>query len=63
MKRHATEDVDEPDRTLCGRALPIVAGRVVTLTAVGARTVHVDNADPDCKRCLRVIEARLRKEP
>lgn len=47
MKRHATDDVDPVTHTLCGRALP----------------ARIDNADPDCKRCLRVIAARLRKEP
>lgn len=42
MKRHATEDDDGP-LTLCG------AYRA---------SVHVDNAVPDCGRCLRSIRAR-----
>lgn len=46
MKRHATDDVDRPDKTLCGREMP----------------ADVDNANPDCKACLRVIAARLRRD-
>lgn len=39
---HATEDELDPDRTLCGLALPR----------------PIDNAAPTCKRCKRVIAAR-----
>ncbi len=45
-KSHATENVDDPERTLCGEA-------------VAARTI--DNANPGCKRCLRVIASRYRR--
>lgn len=51
MKRHATEDVSEPDRTLCGEKLP----------PKERSAFRIDNANPDCKRCERVIAARLRK--
>lgn len=43
MKRHATEDVKDPERTLCGEP---------------ASTHTIDNADPDCARCMRVIKSR-----
>lgn len=45
-KFHATDDVDPVEQTLCGRPLPC----------------SVDNANPSCGSCLRVIAARLRKE-
>lgn len=43
MRKHATEHVTKPDRTLCGEAVDEVA---------------VDNAAPDCRRCRRVIRSR-----
>jgi hypothetical protein len=43
MRKHATEDVFEPERTLCG---------------LGVAAVKVDNCDPTCKRCRRVIRSR-----
>ncbi len=48
MKRHATEDTDAPVRTLCGEKIP------------ERSALKIDNADPDCKRCQRVIAARYR---
>lgn len=51
FKKHATEDlpVYAGDRTLCGETIP------------ERSALRIDNADPDCKRCLRVIDARLRE--
>lgn len=46
MKKHATDDVSPVTHTLCGLGLPR----------------PVDNAHPDCKRCLRAIAKRLRME-
>lgn len=51
MKRHATEPPD-PRNPYLG----------LTLCKRVARDVTVDNAMPDCKRCLRVIAARLKRE-
>lgn len=48
FKRHATENVDAPTRTLCGEKIP------------ERSALLIDNAIPDCKRCLRVIAARTR---
>lgn len=48
-KRHATDDVDTATHTLCGLAL---AGRVLP-------SLKIDNADPNCGRCLRVIKSRI----
>lgn len=47
---HATEDHDDVERTLCGQGL---------VTTHGLLT-QVDNANPNCKRCLRSIEKRTR---
>lgn len=47
-KRHATENVDRAERTLCGETIP------------ERSALLIDNAMPDCKRCLRVITARTR---
>lgn len=47
MKRHATEDVSEPERSLCGEKI--------------GSAMKVDNANPTCKRCERCIASRLRK--
>ncbi len=46
LKRHATEDAIKPDRTLCGE------------TILERPCLKIDNADPDCGRCLRVIRSR-----
>lgn len=43
MRTHATEDVHDPQKTLCGAAVT---------------KVHVNNHDPDCGRCIRVIRSR-----
>jgi hypothetical protein len=48
---HATEPVDEPDRTLCGHYLE----RPAHLEAL-----KIDDANPTCRACLRIIGARLR---
>lgn len=46
IRRHATEDADNADRTLCGRPT----------------TGHqVDNSAPDCRGCIRVINSRCFK--
>ena len=45
-RQHATEDVDEPDKTLCGAPL--------------SPTVLVDNVNMDCRRCIKVIRSRCR---
>lgn len=50
FKRHATENVDEPDRTLCGE------------TILARSALIINNADPNCLRCMRVIDARYRSE-
>jgi hypothetical protein len=48
FKAHATDDVVPVDRTLCGEH-------------IGERScLRIDNAMPNCKRCLRVIAARTR---
>jgi hypothetical protein len=43
LRKHATDDIIEPDETLCGRA---VDGSVI------------DDADPTCRSCLKVIRSR-----
>lgn len=51
MKRHATDDVSTPTHTLCGERIP------------ERSALRIDNADPDCKRCLRSITKRIRENP
>lgn len=46
MRKHATEHVIGPTVTLCGEP---IANR------------SINNNDPDCKRCLRVIRSRCFK--
>lgn len=48
MKRHATEHVDSLDRTLCGKSI----------SQGGESSIQIDNCDPDCGSCLRVIRSR-----
>jgi hypothetical protein len=57
MVKHATADLPTPTKTLCSEPLH-VAGTTRT-------RVRVDNADPDCKRCLRSIARAIRtnREP
>jgi hypothetical protein len=43
MKRHATEDTDDPTATLCGRPSEAAA---------------IDNAAPTCRTCRKVIQSR-----
>lgn len=56
-KSHATEDTTPITHTLCGID--------ITLDVEGWRPTpktKIDNADPDCKRCLRVIKARYKAQ-
>lgn len=50
LKRHATENVDKPERTLCGEGIHPTRS-----------ALRIDNVSPDCGRCLRVIAARYRR--
>lgn len=52
-KKHATDDHDAVSSSLCG--LPTRA------VVHDAWIVEVDNANPDCKRCLRSIAKRTRQ--
>lgn len=62
-KLHATDDVDPVERTLCGRRIVLVmSSRPQVWLTAGGRDVHIDNANPDCGRCLRAIAARIKKE-
>lgn len=61
-KSHATEEDAERayTGTLCGIDNSLDEDRVQS--GIAAKT-KIDNALPDCKRCLRVIEARNRDLP
>lgn len=48
---HATEDVDDPDRVLCGHYVERPAH---------LEPLRIDNANPTCKRCLAIIGKRTR---
>ncbi len=48
-KKHATEDEPGVMTTLCG----------MRLSDTRMRGPRVDNADPTCGRCLRIINARI----
>lgn len=61
MKRHATDDVDPIMVTLCGLDATIDKVVVGEYVRFGKPPLFIDNANPDCKRCLRVIAARLAK--
>lgn len=55
LRTHATEDVAEPVKTLCGRPLPVITEGVPLVLPISP---IVNNHDPECKTCLRVKAIR-----
>ena len=61
-RRHATEHVDDPELTLCGKRIDgKIHSRQREKTSHDERVpVTVDNVNMTCRSCIKVIRSRCR---